>query len=214
MTMIQPAPGTPFPIDTRLMSDKRVRPWVTASIVATVAAFTVGLGYVLNEGIFAPLSDLGAVAFAVTLLPVAWYLHSRFRRADPGASATAVAVGMSGLVIGAVSGALLALLHVIRTDPATNSLPILEAQHLGIFLQGAWMLGIGALGLRQKLFRKKTSLGAVVAGVGYMVGAPISLWVGFDSPVFYLAFGAGLAGFLTWALSLRNDLTSDARETS
>jgi hypothetical protein len=214
MTMIQPAPGTPIPIDTRLMSDKRVRPWVTASIVATVAGFTAGLGYVLNEGIFAPLSDLGAVAFAVTLLPVARYMHGKFRGADPGPSATTTAVGVTGLVIGAVSGALLALLNVIRADPASNSLPVLEAQHLGIFLQGAWMLGVGALGLRQRMFRKKTSLGAVIGGLAYMVGAPVSLWIGFESPLFYLAFAVGLAGFLTWALSLRNDLTSDARETS
>jgi hypothetical protein len=214
LTTVEPTPGIHIPIDTALMSDRRVRVWVTAATVATVVTFALGLGYVLNEGIFAPLSDLGAVAFAVTLLPVTWYLHGRFRGMDPGSSAATFAVGVTGMALGAVSGGLLALLNVLRADPASNSLPILEVQHLGIFLQGVWMLGVGALGLKQRLFRRKTSLGAVIGGLGYAIGAPISLWIGFESPLFYIAFMTALGGFLTWALSQRSDLVTVEGATS
>lgn len=214
MTTVEPASGAAISIDTVLMAPQRIRAWVTAATAATVAGFALGLGYVLDEGIFAPLSDLGAVAFAVTLLPVVRYMRGRFTAADPGPSAATAAVGVSGMVLGAASGALLALLDVIRADPASNSLPILEVQHLGIFLQGLWMAGVGVLGLRQGSFRRKTSLGAVIGGLGYAIGAPVSLWIGFESPLFYAAFITALAGFLTWALSLRNDLIDYEGETS
>jgi hypothetical protein len=213
MTTIEPAvPGVAIAIDPKLMAPQRIRPWVTAAVASTIAGFALGLGFLLdNEGIFGPLSDLAAIAFAGTLLPVAWYLHRVLKAAAPMVSRSVLGVALVGLPLAVAAGAGLIVRGLLD---ASTGVPLLEAQHLGIFLQGAWMLGIGLLGLRQGRFRRRVSIGAVVGGLGYMIGAPVSLWMGFETPLFYLAFMAGLAGFLTWALSLRNDLIDDEGNTS
>lgn len=182
-------------------ADLTARWWLTAAVVATLVTFALGLGYVLEEGIFAPLSDMGAVAFAVTLVPVALHIHRRFGRS---ASSTAVVgVAVFGLSLLAASGAALAVLDVLEVRP---TIPVLEAQHLGIGLQGVWMMGVGHLGMRLGAMRRRTAIASLVGGFGYAAGAPVSLWMGFETPLFYAAFLVALGGFMAWALWLRNDL--------
>jgi hypothetical protein len=210
MTTIEPTvPGVAIPIDPKLMAPQRIRPWVTAAIASTLAGFALGMGWVLGDGVFGPLSDLAAVAFAGSLLPIAWYLHRVFKVAAPTFSRSVLGVALAGLPLAMAAGAGLILRGLLD---ASTAVPLLEAQHLGVFLQGAWMLGIGLLGLGQGQYRRRVSIGAVVGGLGYMAGAPISLWVGFESPPVYLAFTAGLAGFLTWSLGLRSELRSGTRQ--
>lgn len=191
---------------------RRARRWVGIALGATVAGFALGLGYVAVQGVFGWLSDLGAIAFAVALIPVALHLHKELRGRAPAASRAVLGVALFGLGLLAVSGAGLAVLDMTQTP---TTLPVLDVQHLGIFLQGVWMIGIGLLGLRVGPFRRKTSLAALMSGVGYAAGAPVSLYMGFESPIFYLAFLVALVGFITWGLSLRTDLaspvTADAR---
>jgi hypothetical protein len=157
------------------------------------------------QGVFGWMSDLGAIAFALALVPVALHLHKEFRGRAPRTSLAVLAVALFGLSLLAVSGAGLAVLDMSRTQTA---LPVLDLQHLGIFLQGVCMAGVGVLGLSVGHFRRTTSLVALISGVGYAGGAPVSLYLGFETPLFYLAFLVALGGFVTWALSLRKDLES------
>jgi MFS family permease len=191
---------------------RRARRWVGIALGATLAGFALGLGYVAVQGVFGWLSDLGAIAFAVALIPVALHLHKEFRERASAASRAVLGVALFGLALLAISGAGLAVLDMTQTP---TTLPVLDFQHLGIFLQGVWMIGLGLLGLRVGPFRRKTSLAALISGVGYAGGAPVSLYMGFETPLFYLAFLVALVGFITWALSLRKDLaspvTADAR---
>ena len=181
----------------------RARRWVGIALAATIAGFLLGLGYVAMQGMFGWMSDLGAVTFAVALLPVAFHLHREFRSLSPGASRVVWGVALLGLSILAVSGATLAY-HDATSSPPT--LPVLDVQHLGIFLQGIWMIGVGAVGIQTGVFRRKTSAAALLSGLGYAGGAPVSLYMGFETPLFYLAFLVALVGVVVWSLSLRTDL--------
>lgn len=183
----------------------KARRWVGFALGATIAGFVLGLGYVALQGAFGWLSDLGAVAFAIALVPVALHLHTEFRGRAPAASRVVLGVALFGLSLLGASGAGLAILDATRTP---STIPILELQHLGIFLQGLWMAGIGMLGLLVGPFRRNTSLAALISGTGYAGGAPVSLFIGFETPLFYLAFLIALVGFVVWALSLRKDLGS------
>lgn len=187
----------------------RARRWVGIALGATIAGFVLGLGYVAIQGVFGWLSDLGAIAFAVALVPVALHLHKEFRHRASTASRAVFGVALFGLSLLAISGAVLAVGDATSTPPPTGTL---DLQHLGIFLQGMWMAGIGLLGLKVGTFRRKTSLAALISGLGYAGGAPVSLYMGFDTPLFYLAFLVALAGFITWALSLRKDLATLATD--
>ncbi|CAN5841341.1 hypothetical protein BH23ACT4_BH23ACT4_13470 [soil metagenome] len=187
----------------------KARRWLSVALGATIVGFSLGLGYVALQGAFGWLSDLGAIAFAVALVPVALHLREEFRQRAPTASASVLGIALLGLSLLAVSGAGLAVLDMTST---TTTFPVLTFQHLGIFLQGAWMIGVGVVGLRVGPFRRKTSLAALLSGLGYAAGAPVSLYMGFDTPLFYLAFLVALSGFVTWALSLRKDL--DPRGTT
>ena len=181
----------------------RARRWVGIALGATIAGFVLGLGYVAMQGMFGWMSDLGAVAFAIALFPVAYHLHREFRIELPEASRVVWGIAIVGLSLLAISGGTLAYHDATRTPP---TLPVLDFQHLGIFLQGAWMIGIGVVGARIGTFRKRTSRAALISGVGYAGGAPVSLFMGFETPLFYLAFLVALTGVVVWSLSLRKDL--------
>lgn len=189
----------------------RARRWVTAAIVATIAGFTLGFGYVVDEGVFGPLSDLASIAFAVTLIPVALYLHRIFRMAAPRASGVVVGAALVGLPLIVVSAAGLIIRGLL--DLSTD-VPLLGGQHLGIFLQGVWLAGVGVLGLRHGPYRRRTSLAAVIGGVGYALGAPVSLFMGFETALFYGAFLVALVGFMVWAFTLRSELGERRHEGS
>ncbi|MFO7547959.1 MAG: hypothetical protein R6X29_03645 [Acidimicrobiia bacterium] len=188
---------------TTLPQALSARKWVTASLAATTAGFGLALGFVMVQGVFAPLSDLAMVASAGSLLPVAWYLHRVQRVEDPSASGVAVTVGTAGLSLMVVAGLGLAFKDVTGIQ---TQLPFLDAQHLGLVLQGGWMALAGLTGLRQVVFRRVTSAACLVAGIGYAVGAVVNLRLGFEHPLFYVSFLVALAGFVTWALALRTDL--------
>jgi hypothetical protein len=188
----------------------RARRWVGIALAATITGFVVGLGYVAMQGMFGWMSDLGAVAFAVALLPVAFHIHKEFRNGSPEASRVVWGIAVLGLSVLAISGAALAYHDATRTPP---SLPVLDFQHLGIFLQGVWMMGVGVVGARTGVFRRKTSMAALISGLGYAGGAPVSLYMGFETPLFYLAFLVALVGVIVWSLSLRKDLRTLANES-
>lgn len=196
---------------TRRDAAARARRWVTAGLASTVAGFGLGIGFVLVQGVFAPLSDLAMVASAGSLLPVAWYLHRVQSDEDAAASTVAVGLGATGLALVAASGL---GLTVADSTGATIDLPLLAIQHAGFALQGAWMMGVGALGLRRATFRAATSRGALVGGAGYLAGSIVNYVLGFDHPLFYAGFAVALGGFLTWAVCLRADLADEAKERS
>lgn len=181
----------------------RARRWVGIALGATIIGFVLGLGYVAMQGMFGWMSDLGAVGFAVALLPVAYHLHKEFRSGLPDASRVVWGVAVLGLSLLAISGAALAFHDATRTPP---TLPFLDVQHLGIFLQGVWMIGLGAVGIRTGVLRRRTSMAALISGLGYAGGAPVSLYMGFETPLFYLSFLVALVGVVVWSLSLRKDL--------
>lgn len=194
---------------TRRDADGRARRWLTAGLTSTVAGFGLGIGFVLVQGVFAPLSDLAMVASASSLLPVAWYLHRVQSEEDATGSTVAAGLGTTGLALVAASGLGLA---VADTTGATIDLPLLAIQHAGFGLQGAWMVGVGALGLRRATFRAVTSRGALAGGAGYLAGSIVNYTLGFEHPLFYAAFAVALGGFLTWAVCLRTDLDDRSNE--
>lgn len=217
MTVPNPESSTTASSAITAADRRTARRWVAIALGATIAGFALGMGFVIDQRLFAALSDIGAVAFAVALVPVALHLRREFRQRAPAASRVVLAIGLTGLTLLALSGAALAVLDVTANLTGTASevgpaaaFPVLAVQHLGILLQGVWMIGIGLLGLSVGVFRRRTSLAAIISGAGYALGAPISLLMGFATPLFYIAFLVALVGFIVWTLSLRTDLRAES----
>lgn len=177
-----------------------------------IITIPLGIGYFVYEGVFALLSDLGALLVGLVLAPLVWGLY-HLHAGDPLnkpvfglgiVTVTGICLGSFGLVV----------MYLLSLDPEIYGATFLGIQFLGWILLGFWLLGIGVLGRRTGAVQLRTAWTAIVAGIGtaggmmtliysYAVGSFTLLF-----PLFMLVFGVG---FLLWAFWLGGDLRTKAR---
>ena len=189
--------------------------WKAAYAVlgAMIVTIPLGIGFFVYEGVFAVLSDLGALIVGLALAPLVWSLY-RLHAGDPlNESVFGLgAVTVAGICLGSFG---LVGMHLLSLDPEVYGATFLGVQFLGWILLGFWLLGIGLLGHRTGAVESRTAWTAVIAGVataGGMVTLVYSYAVGSFTmlfPLFVLVFGVG---FLLWAFWLGGDLMAKARE--
>ena len=187
--------------------------WKAAYAVlgAMIVTIPLGLGFFVYEGVFALLSDLGALIVGLALAPLVLSLY-RLHTGDPlnepvfGLGVVTVA----GICLGSFG---LVGMYLLSLNPEIYGTTFLGIQFLGWILLGFWLLGTGVLGRRSRTVQARTAWTAIVAGIaaaGGMVTLTYSYAVGSFTllfPLFMLVFGVG---FLLWAFWLGGDLRAMA----
>ncbi|GAA1465232.1 hypothetical protein [Microbacterium thalassium] len=188
------AESAPPPLELR-------REYLVLLLVALVVMYGVGIGFMVEQstgvyGLWALLSDAGALLFGLALLPVVLGVG-----ADMGSDAAARATTVTGTV---GAGALAAAAAVL----VANGLGLLilpgalVLQFAGLTVIGAWFVAAGALGLRRRRWSKVAGWAAIVAGAGQIIGMGFTVFQLFSSPLFMAAMLANVAGIVTWAIAL------------
>ena len=189
--------------------------WKAAYAVlgAMIVTIPLGIGFFVYEGVFAVLSDLGALIVGLALAPLVWSLY-RLHAGDPlnepvfGLGVVTVA----GICLGSFG---LVGMYLLSLNPAVYGATFLGIQFLGWILLGFWLLGIGLLGRRTGAVESRIAWTAVIAGVataGGMVTLVYSYAVGSFTilfPPFMLVF---VVGFLLWAFWLGGDLRAKTHD--
>lgn len=175
----------------------------------------LGVGFFSYGGIFAPLSDAGGLLVGLLLAPLVWgmYLLNRddgFNRSVflPGVmTVLGICLGSTGLIV----------MYVLSLDPAISGAGFLRIQFAGWLLLGAWLLGVGGLGLRNETGERRVSWAAIATGIG-AAGGIVSLVYSYAVGSFTLAFPVFMAlfavGFVLWAFWLGGDIRAKASEDS
>jgi hypothetical protein len=184
------------PTMTRL---QRVQPGptrhtVTRFLTAMALMYLLGLGFLVEFeggaiGIWAVLSDVGALLFGASLVPLV-------RDVGFGPLMTRLGLAAAGLVI--AGSAWLILVEVLPGE--SNGAFGLVLQMAGLGTLGAWLAGVGRATLRTRRWSRLAGWAGVVAGTGYVVGTAAAAVQAFTSPVFYASYAAATLGTATWAV--------------
>ena len=188
--------------------------WKAAYAVlgAMIVTIPLGIGFFVYEGLFAPLSDLGALIVGLALAPLVWSLyrlHAGDRLNEPVFGLGIVTV--AGICLGSIG---LVGMNLLSLQPESYGMTFLGIQFLGWILLGFWLLGIGVLGRRRRTVQARTAWTAIVAGIataGGMVTLIYSYAVGSFTLLFPLFMLVFVVGFLLWAFWLGGDLRATAR---
>lgn len=188
------ADGSLSPIELR-------RAYLVLLLIALVVMYGVGIGFMAEQttgvyGLWALLSDAGALLFGLALLPVVLGVGR-----DLGSTTAARATTVTGLVGAGVFVAGAALL--VANGLGLLAVPAaLVLQFLGLTVIGAWFVAAGTVALRQRRWSKVAGWAAIVAGAGQIVGMGFTVFQMFTSPLFIAAMLANVAGIVTWAIAL------------
>lgn len=177
------------------------------ALAAMVVTIPLGVGFFLYEGIFALLSDAGALLVGLLLAPLVWSIYllnegAAFNRVVFGVGIITVA----GICLGSLG---LVVMNALSLNPAIYGSPFLGTQFLGWILLGFWLLGIGLLGRRTGSIAERTAWTAIVAGIGTaggMVTLIYSYAVGSFTLLFPLFMLVFVLSFLLWAFWLGGEL--------
>lgn len=178
-----------------------------AVLAAMVLTIPLGIGFFIYEGIFALLSDVGALLVGVLLAPLVWSIYvlndgADFNRMVFGTGSITVA----GICLGSLG---LVVMNLFSMDPAIYGAPFLGTQFLGWILLGVWLLGVGVLGRRTGSISNRTAWTAIVAGIGTAGGMVTLLYsyaVGSFTVLFPLFMVVFVIGFLLWAFWIGGEL--------
>jgi hypothetical protein len=115
-------------------------------LAAMILTIPLGIGYFVYEGIFALLSDAGALVVGILLAPLVRgmrLLHEgdRLNNAVFGVGVVTVA----GICLGSLG---LVVMYLLTLDPGIYGSTLLGVQFAGWVLLGLWLLGVGILGRR------------------------------------------------------------------
>ncbi|WP_331236412.1 hypothetical protein [Natronorarus salvus] len=191
--------------------------WKCAYAVLGAIALTIplGIGFFLYEGIFALLSDAGGLLVGVLLAPLVWGLY--LLNSGDGLDRPVLALGVL-TVLGICLGSLgLIVVNALSLDPAVYGGGFLAIQFAGWLFLGIWLLGVGALGLRNETVERRVSWAAVATGIGSgdgIVTLVYSYAVGWFTPAFSVFMALFAVGFALWAFWLGRGLRSEAARSS
>lgn len=172
------------------------------ALAAMAVTIPLGVGFFLYEGIFALLSDAGALLVGLFLAPLVWSLY----RLNGGASLNSEVFGVGVVTVAGICLGSLGLVVVngLSLNPAISGAPFLGIQFLGWILLGIWLLGIGVVGRRSGAISERTSRTGIAAGIG-IVGVMVTLIYSYAVgsftllfPLFAVIFGIGFLLFLFW----------------
>ena len=176
---------------------------VLGTLGATGVMYGVGLGFVIQqnqgvEGIWAPLSDVGAAIFGLSLVPLVGAIAAEMEHAGVPRQARGVGLCAAGLIT-AGSAWLVAGSAGLVPDAGAAGLAV---QMIGLGVLGVWLTLVGVRTLRTGRWSRVAGWAAVVAGLGYVAGDVVAALQMFDSPLFALVYGATIVGFVTWLVAL------------
>lgn len=176
--------------------------------MVALALFVLNLvayvGFSVAGGIFFAISDALALLLAVAMVPVITGMAAVLGSRRLSSLVTRTGLAGAGLI---VVGALILLTAEVGHEfvPASGGLGL---QFVGFALIGVWLIGLARSAARTTGFSRRTIWSAHVAGVGFAVGI-LALPLGPESIVVALAAVLSFFGFVTWTLSLRNDLNGN-----
>lgn len=180
---------------------------ILATLGATGVMYGAGLGFLVeqtragtSDGTWAVLSDVSAAGFGLSLIPLVGGVAAELDRAGSGWSRQARTVGLlaAGLVT-AGSAWLVAGASGLVPDAGGAGLAV---QLLGLWVLGGWLVLVGTRALRTRRWSRVAGWAAVAAGTGHLVGGVAAALQLFESPLFALAYGASIVGFVTLLISL------------
>ncbi|WES64687.1 hypothetical protein P0L94_01125 [Microbacter sp. GSS18] len=177
------------------------RTYLVLLLIALVLMYGVGIGFMAEQstgvyGLWALLSDGGALLFGLALLPVLLGV-GRDLGQDPAARAT-TATGLVGAGAFVVGSAVL-----VANGLGLLAIPgAIVLQFVGLTVIGAWFVAAGVQGLRRRRWSKVAGWAAIVAGAGQVIGMGFTVFQMFTSPLFMVAMLANVAGIITWAIAL------------
>lgn len=165
-------------------------------LAAMALMYLLGLGFLVEfegggMGIWAVLSDVGALLFGASLVPLV-------RGVGFGPLMTRLGLAAAGLVI--AGSAWLVLVEALPGE--SNGAFGLVLQMAGLGTLGAWLVGVGRATLRTRRWSRLAGWAGLVAGAGYVVGSAAAALQAFTSPAFYASYAAAIVGTATWAVRL------------
>ena len=173
------------------------------SLLATIAMYGLGLGFIYAGGVFAPLSDLGAMVAALTLMAAVQEVYRALAPSRPRLNPLARRVGMGGAgVTAAASGALVVLDALGRERLAGLALRMQLSAGLA---QGSYFGLVSLLTARTGRWSRAVAGSAALAAGGYLAGSVLALRGDLTSPALTASFLASLGGFGAWALLIRSE---------
>lgn len=181
----------------------RLESVLLVSLLATIAMYALGLGFIYAGGVFAPLSDLGAMLAALTLMAAVQEVHRACAPSRPRLNALSRRVGLGGAgVTAAASGALVVLEALGRERLAGLALRMQLSAGLA---QGSYFGLVSLLTVRTGRWSRAVAGSAALAAVGYLTGSVLALRGDLTSPALMASFLASLGGFGAWVLLIRSE---------
>jgi hypothetical protein len=174
---------------------------VVRFLAAMGAMYLLGLGFLLEFeaggiGVWAVLSDVGALLFGVSLVPLVSGIGF-------GPALRRLGLAAAGMVI--AGSAWLVLAEALPGE--SNGWLGLAVQMAGLGTLGAWLVGVGRATLRTRRWSRLAGWAGLVAGSGYLVGTVAAALQAFTSPIFYASYAAAILGTATWAVRLVREET-------
>lgn len=175
---------------------------------ATTAMYATGAVFAARQatgeaGIWAPISDAAALAFAVSLLPVVTSSAHHLRAVGASSAPVARALGLTATAL-VIAGSTFLLstdlgFFQFETPLAGAGLAV---QFIGLAALGLWLVHTGVLTIRHALWSRVAGWSAIVAGVGYMAGTIVAALQLFGNPLFLIAYAITISGFGTWLVAM------------
>lgn len=188
----------------------RLRALLLASLLATVGMYALGVGFIYAGGVFAPLSDVGAMVAALLLLAVAEEISRVVAPAAPRLNRLTHMLGRTAM--GITAGASGALVVLDAGGWHRLAAVALRAQLGAGLLQGGWFAMVGALTIRTTRWRTPVAAAALITGAGYATGSVLALQGDLTSPAITASFAASALGFAGWALMISATESGARRE--
>jgi hypothetical protein len=195
-----------FPASSAPPALRRRHMVVTAG--ATTVMYLTGAVFAARQatgepGMWAPISDVAALAFGASLLPVVTASARDLRAAGATSAPRVRALGLTAtaLVIAGSTFLLSTDLGLVDVERALAGAG-LAVQLLGLAAVGAWLVHAGVLTIRRGLWSRVAGWSAVVAGIGYMAGTVVAGLQLFAHPLFLIAYAVTLGGFGTWLAAM------------
>ena len=175
---------------------------------ATTAMYLSGAMFAAGQaagdaGLWAPISDAAALAFAASLVPVVTASAHDLGAAGARSAGKVRAVGLAAaaLVIAGSTFLLATDLGLVQVEGPLAGAG-LAVQFLGLGAIGAWLAHTGVLTIRRGLWSRMAGWSAVVAGVGCMAGTVVAALQLFGHPLFLIAYALNVGGFGTWLVAM------------
>lgn len=187
------------PSDT--VSDQALRTagWaVLLSLFGLVLAWSFGILFLMEGGIYAPLSDLSSVVSILPLGVVAWVLYRVYRPHSPVPNGTVLVIGVLGIALTVISAFGLTLNDIgVVTGTADE---FLTGQRVGSLVVGLWFIGVSGQELTINAIGRRVASAGLLAGGGLVILSVSVLIGGVEHPGFGVGSVIQFLGTVVWSV--------------